>query len=287
MLAAGADSEWKEAQLKGDWSQVAVLLAPKKGQNFEQDLVLARAWLTIEKRVDALKLLASLVQTRKDERVLKLLNTAATAFFSQDTANRFYEGMRLLSVRKLPEARERFEQALAKEPGQILGLTRLAETEILLGQLEGARARVKEGLLLNPLSSELKAYFMRLDLLSDDAAGAPEESTLLGEVKKPYPTQEIPFTWALEYLKRTGEEAELNRISRNFLRDHPDWIRAQVWFYGSGILGASLKKEFKTQIDRVLKHRDRFETEDEARMKQSQYFWLDQPSYDDLVKNSR
>src|ERR1700761_8622705 len=92
-FALGAlDQELNDAVQKKDWPSVVLLLQPKKGQNFEHDLVLARALLSLERRQEALKLLVSVAETHnKDERVNRLLQSAGTLFFNQDTSNLYYE----------------------------------------------------------------------------------------------------------------------------------------------------------------------------------------------------
>jgi len=207
-------------------------------------------------------------------------------FFNQETSNLFFEALRLLSIGKYGDAKDRLEQANSKEAGNLMVIQRLIQVEILTGAYDSARSRLKEAMSLAPLSPEAKAFAMKLALVADDQnRGDTPRSLMLP--KKPYPTSQVPFVFTLEALKRWGRVEEISAIAANLLREHPKWVFAMVWLHSSGLLSDSLKRRLKTKIDRELKNRDRFEKELDLEMKETQHYWVGYISYEDLVKNSR
>ena len=52
--ASALSSEVTESLQKKDWPNLILLLRPKQGQNFEQDLILAKAYLSLERRREAI-----------------------------------------------------------------------------------------------------------------------------------------------------------------------------------------------------------------------------------------
>jgi tetratricopeptide (TPR) repeat protein len=280
-LTANPEADLKEAVTKNDWPGIVLLLAPLKGQNFEHDLLLSKALLQLERRAEALKVLNALSMNRRDEKVLKLLKVAGGIFFAQDTSNLYFEGVRLLSILKVQEAKDRFEQAAQKESGHPLILTRLIQCEILLSQFDQAASHLKEALALAPQSNELRFFALRLSLQPEPTL---QGDSAVGSLKRLASEEEVPFLWVLEWMKRTGKTDELKLIARSFEKAHPDWTAARVWLYLNSQAPKGTRERLKMQIDRGLKSRDRFETELEKRMRQSQYLWAGFIRYDDLVK---
>jgi|GEM_PF-2428031 len=280
------DAGIRDAILRGDWSQQVLLLGPKKGQNFEHDLQLAKALLQLERRGESLKLLNGLAQTFRDERVTKLIRSAGEIFFHQETSNLYFEGLRFLAVGKFTDARERFDQALSKEPGNTLLLTRMLQVEILLDAPDSAAGKLKELQSLAPPSPEVKAYSLKLALLTEDRTESLPQRYAVW-LKKPYPTAEVPFVFTLEALKRSGRMDEVKSLASSVLREHSDWGYALSWLHTFAELPTSFRQKLKNQIDHELKSRDRFEKSLEFKMKQTQYFWVGYIRYDDLVKNAR
>jgi hypothetical protein len=128
---ASFDAELRDATLKSDWTAQVSLLNPRKGQNFEQDLQLGKALLQLDRRIDSLKVLVPLHQGSKDERVARLVRLASEMFFNQETSNLFFEALRLLSIGKYGDAKDRLEQANSKEAGNLIVIQRLIQVEIL------------------------------------------------------------------------------------------------------------------------------------------------------------
>lgn len=274
-FAGTLDGEVREAAAKNDWPELILLLSPKKGQNIEHDLLLARAYLQMERRADALKHLGSMHSLRHDERTLKLLQAAGEIFFNQETSQLHSEGVRLLSLLKFPEAQEKLDQALAREPGNTLVLLRLVQTELLTGKLESASAHLKELLVTAPYSQEAKYFAVQLQNLAPDSSGA------VMAVRRP--EQEVPWVFQLEQWKRQGKVEDIRSAAKETIKRHPGWAYAQGWFLRSGMLGSADEVRIRSLLDRNLKQRERFESDREADMRKTQYFWVGYGRYEELA----
>jgi len=250
---------------------VSALPVVSRGQNFEHDLLLARSELQKEHRVEAQKILLALPASRHDERVLKLLQLAGNMFLNQETAELHADGVKLLGELKFAEARERFESALSKEPGLVPVMTRLIQLDVLQKQWEAASRRLKEALPLAPQSSELRAFSLKVSAMAEE--GAPEGKRL-PPLRRPFPSEEVPFVFALEYLDRSGRVEELKAAAREALKQHPDWIFARIWFRGNGRLEAPEASALKSQIARALGDREACERNYKKRMEATRYWWV-------------
>jgi tetratricopeptide (TPR) repeat protein len=285
--AALSEAELKESVARNDWAGVVRLLEPVKGQNFEHDLLMGKALLHLDRRGDALKALVVYYPAHKEDRYLKVLQMAGQVFFNQETSDLYFDGMRFLGLLKFAEARDRFEQALGREPGQVLVLSRLVQVEVLLNQLESARQHLKDAQAFAPYLNELR-YFeikisaLRLELESKEKGLEIKPPAL----KRPLPDLEVPFVFALEYLKR-GRQEEMRTAARDAFKKHPEWIYARVWAFRNGSFDEKEKAALKTQIDRGLKHRDRFENDLKKQMQETQNYWLGYITFDELVHQVR
>ena len=285
--AAFSEAELKDSVVQNDWAGVVRALEPLKGQSFEHDLLLGRAYLQLERRADALKVLGPYYPAHHEDRFLKIFQMAGQVFFNQETSDLYFDGMRFLGLQKFAEARERFEQALGREPGQVLVLVRLIQVEILLNQIEPARLHLKEALGFAPYFNELRYFEIKISTLRPEVESKEKGVEVkLPPLKRPLPELEIPFVFSLEYLKR-GRREEMKSALREAFKKHPDWIYARVWAYRNAGFEEKEKAALKTQIDRGLKHRDRFELDLKKQMQETQNFWLGYISYDDLVNQIR
>ena len=280
--ALAPDGDLKAALQKKDWPEVVLLLEPKQGQNFDHDLDLARAYLSLERRADALKLLGEQYPDHKEDRLLKLYTLAGSLFFNQETANLYYEAVRLISIAKFSEAKERLEQALSKEPGQVSVLTRLVQVEVQLLQKEQAMKHLKLAQSLAPYSLDLKLIGAGLVLDRPDEAEVDYQS--FQALKTALMGAEVPLTFWIEVLKRTGKTNELRALAESVLKNHRSWTFAQMAVLKTGLLGPVLQKKYKAQIELNLKDKAQFESRLEQDMKQTQYLWVGFIRYEDLVK---
>lgn len=279
------EAELNDSVQKKDWPSLILLLQPLQGQNFEHDLVLARALISLERRQEALKLLGELVIAHKDERAQKLYHLAGTLFFSQDTSTLYYEAVQLLSASKFAEAKERLDQAAAKEPGQVMVLARLVEVEMLLGQKEAARNHLKLAQARTLLFPELKIYSAKMDLDAPQEKDEESEDFVrqLLPLKASLLDNEVTLTFWAEALKRTKRSQELALLGQKTLKEHPTWSYALAWFYKNGEGTLVSPAQYKTEIDKNLKDSAGFDSRLEKEMKRTQYLWMGYSSRESIT----
>jgi tetratricopeptide (TPR) repeat protein len=261
---------------------VILILEPTKGQNFEHDLELARAYLFLERRQEALGVLLSQYQEHKDERLVKLLNLAGSLFFNQETANLHYEAIQLLRASKFQDAKERIEQALSKEPSHVLLLERLIQTEILLGQSEKAWQHLKQAQALAPYSNELKLLSVRLVLDRAEEGFDPYIGFL--PLKSLLLAEEVPCSFWVEALKRSGKTAELKALAETVLKKNPDWSLIMGALLNTQMLNSPMNKRLKAQLEKNLKDKNLFEQRLERQMSRTSQWWVGYIRYESLVK---
>ena len=282
------DLELNEAIQKKDWPSVTLLIQPKKGQNFERDLILAKALLELERRQEALALLSNLLETRKDERVSKLFQTAGNIFFSQETSNLYYEALEFIKSLKVQEAKEHLELGLSKEPGQVLLLTRLVQVELLLGQKERASAILKQVQAITNGSIELRMFAAKLavdkSLLESYEEKEAELYREFSPIRSELLKNEVTLTYWAQGLKRAQKKNELEGLAKKTLKDQANWTFALQWFYQNGVLSGGLKEKLRAQIDKNLKDKNAFSAALDSEMKQSAYLWVGYVNYETLVK---
>lgn len=266
-----------------DWSGVTRALEPKRGQNIEQDLELARAYLWQEKRAEALGVLSA---WPRDERARSLVQVAGAVFFNQETADLYYEGLRWIELQRFQDASERLLQAHAREPGNVWVLSRLVQTGIALGRKEQARGHWVEAKGAGPLNRELRLYGVRLWL---DGVSAPGEDvkTLLPP-KSECLEEEVPAAIYSEVLVRTGRFPELRGLLRQWLKGKPTWsLPLSVGLSASAGVPEELKKKLRAQLEKNLKDRALFDERLDRSIRASRYRWAGFIRYDELVKQVR
>ncbi len=282
-LAAVSESDLNEAVQKKNWPEVVLLLSPEQGQNFEHDLTLARAYLFLERRQEALSLALKLYNTRKDEKSRAILDLAGTLFFNQETSNLYYDAIRLISISKFQEARERLDQALAREPNQVLILTRLLQVELLLGLKETAANHLKLAQTYSPFSMQLKLFGAKiaLDAEPDDDQDWYKE---LLPLKASLLENEVTMTLWFRALKQGKKTVELASYAKKMIKEHPSWTSALLWIYQNGSLVDADRAKYLAQINLNLKNKDQFNALLEQEMKQTQYFWIGYIVYETLLQ---
>ena len=292
-----SEADLNEAVQKKNWPEVVLLITPEQGQNFDHDVTLVRAYLFLERRSEALALASKLYSTHKDEKTKNLLDLAGTIFFSQDTSNLYYEAIRLISISKFQEAHDRLDQALVKEPNQVLVLTRLVQVELVLGLKDAASTHLKAAQADAPFSIILKLFAAKLaQTLEEKTPDVSEKDSLKEEESRDEYLELLPLKSALlegevtallwfEMLQRTNRAAELLVFSRKILKEHPTWTSALLWFYKNGKLNVIEQSQMKAQIDKNLKNKDQFNATLEKEMKQTQYGWVGYIVYENLLNH--
>lgn len=261
-----------------DWASVVVALKPKQGQNFEQDLQLAKALFSLERRIEALHVLNAY---SSDERANRMSNLISTQFYNQETANAYYEAIRLIGLLKWTEAREKLEPALAKEPGNGLLLLRLIEVELFLKQKDALTEHLNLAQDLTPQNKELKIYSAKAALDSNEDK---EAHRILSTQKTLIQSDQTLMAWWLESLLRLKKNAEIQAIAARLLKDHPNWSYPVWWMIKNRQLSTKDQKAFETQLEKNLKDEAKFNQELEAEGKRTQFYWVGYYSYESLKR---
>ncbi len=275
-ILAGFSESRANALRARDWAGVVRTLELKRGQNIEQDLELARAYLALERRAEALKLTAS---WSRDERARALHQIAQTSFFSQETADLYYEGMRWLGLGRFQDAQERFAQAYAREVGHVLVLTRLIHTELVLGRKDQAKIRWQEARALGVMNREMRVYGLKL--LVGDAFGPSEDYRSSVATKSECLAEEVPAAFFAEYLVKTSRAPELRGLLRQWLDQKPEWVLPLVRGLSAPGIPEELRKKIKARLEKHLKDRTLIETKLD---RERQTPWSGFLRYEDLVK---
>ena len=286
-----SDSDLSDAIQKKDWPQIILLLQPKKGQNFEHDLTLAKAFLSLERRAEALKLLSSLVEVRKDERAIKLFQSAGTLFFTQETSTQYYEALDLIKTLKFAEAKERLDQALVKEPGHVLLLTRLVQVEMLLQTKDQALIHLKLAQANSYANADLRLFAAKMTVENTLSDTDDENDSELYRQLLPYRLSllenEITLTYWAEAVLHAAKMSELEQLANKILKEHAAWTYSLVWFLKKAEFGPVLQAKLKTQIDKNLKDRALFDSVLDLEMKKTDYLWVGYVSFDALTLQAK
>jgi len=247
-----------------------------RGQNIEQDLELARTHLASEKRIEALKVLGPWM---RDDRARSLHQIAQTTFFVQGTADLYYEGMRWLGLGKFQDAQDRFAQANAREPGNTLVLTRMIQSELILGKKDQAKLHWLEVKAHGTMNRELRVYGLKL-LVEDAFAPAEDHRSAIATKSECLP-EEVPAAFYAEYLVKTGRISELRGLLRQWLDQKQDWALPLIRGIRSPGIPEELRKKIRARLEKLLKDRAQFESRVE---RDGQRHWSGFIRYDDLVK---
>lgn len=284
--AETSESDLNQAIQKKNWPEVVLLLAPLQGQNFDHDVTLVRAYLFLERRSEALVLATALYTNHKDDKTRSLLEMAGSIFFSQETSNLYYEAIRLISTSEFKEAKDRLDQALVKEPDQVLVLTRLAQVDLVLGHRDQAATHLALAQKFAPFSNELKLLGAKLFSLSSVSASESDSEQDAYAEFSPIKTQllenEVTAQLWFQALLSAKKSVDLVALSKKILKENPAWTAALFWFYKNGNLNMADRTKFKIQIEKNLKDKNQFNGNLESEMKQSQYFWVGYFTYETL-----
>jgi len=286
--ATSLDTDISDALQKKDWPAVILLLEPKVGQNFEHDLTLARALLSLERRQEALALLATLSATHKDDRVTRLIQSAGTLFFTQEVSNLYYESLELIRALKFQEAKEHLEQGLSKEPGQLLLLTRLIQMQLVLKQSEAANTNLKIAQATSLGDPELKRFAAKISTEKKPDADSDVEKNEaalyreLNPIRQSLLENEVTLPFWGEALRRIERTSDLEALTLRTMKEHPLWTHSLLWLYRNAFLKPAVKEKVGIQIEKNLKSKDIFLSNLDKEMKDTDYFWVGYVSYESL-----
>jgi hypothetical protein len=258
-----------------DWAAIVTSLAPKQGQNFEQDLQLAKALFSLERRPEAMAVL----NEYEDPEAAKLARLISGQFYTQDSATLYYEALRLIALSKWSEAREKLESALTREAGNGLVLQRLIQVELVLAKKDSAAEHLKLAQELLPHSKELAFFAAKLAL---DTADYREAYRILSGVKSQVLLEQTLSVWWFETLLRLKKFSELQAIETRFLKDHRTWSYAIDWWIKSKQLSSKDEKVYHDQLGKNLADEVKFNQTQELEGKKTQFQWAGYYSFESL-----
>jgi hypothetical protein len=191
----------------------------------------------------------------------------------------------LIRTLKFSEARDHLEQALSKEPGQILLLTRLIQMELLLGKTSAATTNLKLAQDTSQGMTELKLFAVKMAV--DKKPDDDDDQNLLYRDVVPLKTQllenEITLPFWSEALTRAKRNSEIETFAAKTLKDHPLWSYALMDFAKSRSVSPSTQIQLIAQLEKNLKSKDAFDAALEAEMKRTDYFWVGYSVYENLL----
>ncbi len=269
-LPQASGDEVSEYLQNKDWPAIVLLLKPKQGQNFEQDVILAKALFSLERRNEALKVLESIERPEKLN-IEKLVNLFSTQFFNQDTSRLYYDAVNLLGSQKWAESKEKLDQANVKEPGNSLVLQRLLQVELILDQKELFQEHLKLALDLNPYAKEIKVFQARSLTLQKEYQTAYK---VFQSIKNLYQENELIYVWYLDALLGLDKNSEISVLQGKLIKNHPQWLYALSWFLNKGSLNDKDRKTFLGMLQKGLKEPEKYRSFLLAEAKHTEFQWV-------------
>jgi tetratricopeptide (TPR) repeat protein len=218
-----------------DWSKKVIELQSKEGQNFEQDLILLRGYLSFNRRTDALMLIQKMnrIHARKDIRLTELTETASEQFFFQETAELHSEALQLMRDENWSEAKEKLESALQKEPGHRLLLNRVIQTLLALEQSSKAADWFKIAEGLYPETGIDRIYRSWIGIQQQNAKDSIRPlSNLWYSDRKFFERNEAALLAFMKATELNKYQLDVPAIQR-MIQKHPEWWCARLMWVKS------------------------------------------------------
>jgi len=262
-----------------DWSKKVIELQEKEGQNFEQDLLLVKGFLYLQRRADALALLNRLMKSgnKKDPRLTELFETASTQFFLQDTAELYSDVVQLIQEESWTEAKEKTEAGLQKENRHRLLILREIQLGLVLGQVDLMADVIKVAENNYPENTEWKVYSSWIALSKNDVKEAYRVlSGLWNTDKKIFEKSEVAmlgFLQAIELGKHTSDRVvDWTQLSQ-MIQKHPEWVGVRVWRLKNKNFTESDKKKEISQLKDLFLDVKKLKDTREKQDKETSYFY--------------
>lgn len=213
-----------------DWSKKVIELQEIQGQNFEQDLLLVKGLLYLQRRSEALELIQKInrIHQRKDPRLTDLLETASNQYFQQETMELYAEASILIRDDNWPEAKDRLETALKKEPLHRELLTASIQVALVTGSVDRAAELEKAGSPFYGDSMVWKTYRAWIQIQQKNGKEAMKIlAPLWNSARAQFGRHEI---WMLAFLRAM----ELNKYQLDWesaikiIRSHPEWACSRL-----------------------------------------------------------
>ncbi len=272
-LFCGAVSFAQETVL--DWSNKVIELQENQGQNFEHDLTLVKGLLYLQRRSEALDLILKMgkVHNRKDPRLAELFESASNQYFSQETGELFAEASILIRDENWPEAKDRLETALKKEPFHRELVLHSIQVSLATGTIDRASEIEKAASPYYGDSTIWKIYRAWILIHQKNGKEAIRIlSALWNADRKPFERQEA---WMLAFLKAM----ELNKYQLDWdnvgkiIQKHPEWICSRLTRIKLRTLPATKYKKELSSIQSVMKDPVKFQKtiDQQAKDSKNQY----------------
>ncbi len=213
-----------------DWSKKVIELQEVQGQNFEQDLLLVKGLLYLQRRSEALELIQKInrIHQRKEPRLSELLETASNQYFQQETMELFAEASILIRDDNWPEAKDRLDTALKKEPLHRELMTTAIQVALATGNVDRAADLEKAGAPFYGDSMVWKTYRVWIQIQQKNGKEAMKVLALLwNSTRAQFSRNEV---WILAFLKTM----ELNKYQLDWdavvkiIRRHPEWACSRL-----------------------------------------------------------
>ncbi len=237
-----------------DWSKKVIELQEKEGQNFEQDLILIKGFLYLQRRGEALLVLNRLMKgpSKKDPRVQELYDAASDQFFFQETAELHSEVLQLLKDESWVEAKDKIETGLQKEPKHRLLTLRAIQLGLILTPKDPLSEYVK--IAENNFSDQLvwKIYSAWMSVQKGDGKEAHRIlSALWSSDRKFFEKTEVlmlSYLQAIDLTKHTADWIALSKI----IQKHPEWVNVRLWRLKNKNFAAKDKEKEIAQLKVLL-----------------------------------
>lgn len=236
----------------------------------EKSIEQAKATFLEGNREEALLKLLTL-PGKQDPRVLSVIQNMSGQFLSSENAKFYFQGVQLIGDRKWLEAKERLEQAISKEPNNVLLLLRLSQIQIELNQPNKAEELLKEALKWNPYSASSRLMMARTLQKKGD----------LKEAYRWYDSQRAllakdPFLFYnfLVLLKESGKISEILDYVDLAIQKNEAWVPNWIEVYRATPLSSSKLARLKQQAADARSRIKEVEIAIKKAEKQNDYLWL-------------
>lgn len=180
-------------------------------------LAAARALVRIGRREEALRIMRQM-DTKGSPRQREQIQSLSRVFVSDETFRLVQEGLNLISLERVPEAIQKFDAALANEPGNVEVLVRKAQAQFLVGQAGAAIETLKLANQINPWQPEITLWLGRCHLTRGETEEAIQE---LSRAATQLPKSELSAAWYAEALAVNGKWGPALDVLATFLKTVP------------------------------------------------------------------
>lgn len=259
-----------------DWSKKVVELQEKEGQNFEQDLLLVKGFLYLQRRTEALALLSRLMKSsnKKDARLGELFETASDQFFFQETAELYADAIQLIREESWTEAKEKIEAGLQKESRHRLLTLRAIQLGLVLGQLDALTESLKIAESTYSDMNVWKLYNAWISLAKGDTKEAYRIlSALWATDKKTFEKTEVVMWMFLQSIESTKHSVDWVALSK-IIQKHSEWVGVRVWRLKNKSFAAADRKKEISQLKEIFQNPASLKKLREKEEKENSYYFF-------------